>query len=1030
LLEAVFYATVFDETGRPVSRRTAAAIYTQNVFFGIGEDGWWYYPLNKVIQFPVIALNKLEQLVTAQAKVDIIKHEYRTVLTKSGSYFRYDSQKEDKLVSSNTIAIAGENTFYPFTPRSPGNYEIRIYVPGGNSYVKKEFYSYGGWGGDNSSFEVDNEGNIDIELDKAAHQTGETATLLFKAPFDGKMLVTMETDKVVSYQYITVSNRSASLNIKLTTDLLPNMYVTATLIKPHDVSDIPLTVAHGFQNIRVEEKSRKMEVQLIARQALRSRTHQKVTVKAAAGSYITLAAVDNGVLQVSGFETPDPYNYFYAKRALEVNGFDMYPLLFPELRSRLSSTGGDADVEMSKRTNPMPNKRVKVVSYWSGIAKANSSGEAEFEFDIPQFSGEIRLMAVAYKNESFGSKELAMKVADPIVVSTAMPRFLSPKDTISVPVTITNTTGKSTTAMAVLNVSSALEVVGSSQQVVVLNANSEGIALFQVIASQAVGAAKIIVNVQALGEKYIDETDITVRPASTLQKITGSGSIAGNAAEKVTIGLSDFMPGSSNYQLVVGRSPALELATQFAYLVEYPYGCTEQTVSAAFPQLYYGDLADLLNSGKANKAAANANIQEAIRKIKLRQLYNGGITLWDGEGTEHWWATVYAAHFLMEAEKAGYDVDKDLLETLFNYLNNKLRNRATINYYYNQNQQKKIAPKEVAYSLYILSLAGRPNIGVMNYYKANPALLALDSRYLLSAAYAVAGDKVKFRDLLPTSFTGEIAVAQTGGSFYSDIRDESIALNVLIDVDPANGQIPVMAKHIVQQLKQRSWYSTQESAFSFLALGKLAKAANKSTITATINVNGKTAGNLTSGSIKLNTKQLGNNAVDIVTKGDGRLYYWWQSEGISVSGGYKEEDNYIKVRRKFFDRYGHIINGNTFKQNDLLVVQLSLEKSYAGSIDNIVLTDLLPAGFEIENPRTKELPGMEWIKDAATPTSMDVRDDRINLFVNLNNNRQNYYYSVRAVSPGTYRMGPASADAMYNGEYHSYNGAGVIKVIK
>ena len=1030
LLEATFYATVFDETGRPVSRSAAAAIYTQSVFYGIGEDGWWYYPLNKAIQFPVIAVNKTEQLATAQAKVEVIKHDYRTVLTKSGSYFRYESQKEDKLVSSNTITVTGENTSYPFTPRSPGNYELRVYVPGGNSYVKKEFYSYGGWGGDNSSFEVDNEGNIDISLDKTSYNTGENVKALFKTPFSGKMLVTVENDKVVSYQYVTVDNRSASLDLKLTVDHLPNAYITATLIKPHDVSDIPLTVAHGFQNIRVEEKSRKIDVQVIAQQAVRSRTHQKVKVKAEAGSYITLAAVDNGVLQVSGFETPDPYNYFYAKRALEVNGYDMYPLLFPELRAKLSSTGGDGDLEMSKRTNPMPNKRIKIVSYWSGIAKANGSGEAEFEFDIPQFSGEIRLMAVAYKNESFGSKDLGMKVADPIVLSTAMPRFLSPKDTVSVPVTITNTTNKSATATAVLSVSSPLQVIGSAQQSVALNANSEAVALFQVIASPTISTGKVKVEVQALGEKFTDETEIAVRPASTLQKMTGSGSIAGNASEHVTIGLSDFMTGSSDYQLVVSRSPALELTNQFAYLVEYPYGCTEQTVSAAFPQLYYGDLADLLNTGKASKASANYNIQEAIRKIKLRQLYNGGITLWDGEGTEHWWASVYAAHFLIEAQKAGYDVDKSLLQTLLNYLNNKLRNRETIMYYYNQNQQKKIAPKEVAYSLYVLALAARPNISVMNYYKANIALLALDSHYLLSAAYAVAGDKTKFRELLPASFSGEVSVAQTGGSFYSDIRDESIALNVLIDADAANAQIPVMAGHVVEKLKQRTWYSTQESAFSFLALGKLAKASNKSTVTAAINVNGKAVGTMTAGSVKLNAKQLGGNAVDIATKGDGRLYYWWQSEGISVSGAYKEEDNYIKVRRKFYDRYGRIINGNTFKQNDLVVVQLSLEKSYIGSVENIVLTDLLPAGFEIENPRTKELPGMEWIKDAATPTAMDVRDDRINLFVDLHNSKQTYYYSVRAVSPGIYRMGPASADAMYNGEYHSYNGAGVIKVVK
>ena len=144
----------------------------------------------------------------------------------------------------------------------------------------------------------------------------------------------------------------------------------------------------------------------------------------------------------------------------------------------------------------------------------------------------------------------------------------------------------------------------------------------------------------------------------------------------------------------------------------------------------------------------------------------------------------------------------------------------------------------------------------------------------------------------------------------------------------------------------------------------------------------------------------------------------------------KETDNYLKVRKHFFDRYGKPISGNTFKQNELIIVQISLDKSFSNDIQNVVITDLLPAGFEIENPRTKDIPGMDWIKDASTPTALDVRDDRINLFVNSENLRQNYYYAVRAVSPGVYKMGPVSADAMYNGEYHSYNGGGLIKVLE
>jgi hypothetical protein len=309
-------------------------------------------------------------------------------------------------------------------------------------------------------------------------------------------------------------------------------------------------------------------------------------------------------------------------------------------------------------------------------------------------------------------------------------------------------------------------------------------------------------------------------------------------------------------------------------------------------------------------------------------------------------------------------------------------------------------------------------------------MLALDSRYLLAAAYAQSGDRKSFTATLPASFSGEQSIAQTGGSFYSDVRDEAISLNVLMDVDPGNAQVPVMAKHVSAYLKERRWLSTQERAFSFLALGKLAKNAVNSNISAEITVNGKVAGKFSGKDMKLDAKALGGNNIDITSKGNGRLYYYWIAEGVSATGSYKEEDSYLKVRRQFYTRNGQPISGNRFQQNDLVIVKISLEKTFSTPVENVVITDILPAGFEIENPRTKEIPGMDWIKDAQTPTALDVRDDRIHLFVDMHSGRQTYYYAVRAVSPGVYRMGPVSADAMYNGEYHSYHGAGVVEVRK
>jgi uncharacterized protein YfaS (alpha-2-macroglobulin family) len=818
--------------------------------------------------------------------------------------------------------------------------------------------------------------------------------------------------------------------LKLNAEAVPNAYITATLIKPHGISDIPLTVAHGFENILVEEKSRKIAVEVLAKKSARSRTQQEVRIKAEPNSLVTLAAVDNGVLQVSDFKSPDPYGYFYARRALGVTDYDVYPLLLPELRARLSSTGGDSETDMTKRTNPMPSRRIKILSYWSGIRKADGNGEAVFQVTIPQFSGEVRLMAVSYKNDHFGSSESTMKIADPLVLSMAVPRFLSPSDSIIVPVTITNTTASPATGSARINASGGILVSGIKELPFTIPANSEKRLYFTVTAAPVIGTGKISLEVNGPGSKFNDETEISVRPAASLQKNTGSGNISAGSTQMINYDNSDFIPSSISRQLLLTRFPGAGLSKYLGDLLEYPYGCTEQTVSIAFPQLYFGEISDALHVSRGSRATANFNVQEAIRKIKMRQLYNGAVTLWDDERSANWWTSIYAANFLLEANKAGFDVDKSLLETLLGYINASLKDRKTIYYYYNRDQVKQIVPKEVIYGLYVLALASKPNAALMNYYKANPTLLSLDCKYLLAAAYALSGDRNSFRQFLPTHFQGETANTETGGSFSSDIRDEAMALNVLLDVDPGNPQVPEMAKHISEKLKQRYWYSTQELVFGFLSLGKIAKQQGNSTATAEIRIQGKKVADFNGTDIKLTAAQLKAGRPEIVATGKGNLYYFWEEEGISAGGTMKESDNYLKIRKHFFDRYGKPINGNIFKQNELVIVQLSLEKSFINDIQNIVITDLLPAGFEIENPRTKDIPGMDWIKDAYTPTALDVRDDRINFFVNSKNIRQNYYYAVRAVSPGFFKMGPVSADAMYDGEYHSYNGAGTIKIIE
>ncbi|MGV3587553.1 MAG: alpha-2-macroglobulin family protein, partial [Adhaeribacter sp.] len=774
-----------------------------------------------------------------------------------------------------------------------------------------------------------------------------------------------------------------------------------------------------------------LAVAITAPEESRSKRVQPVSVRTAPGAEVTLAVVDEGILQLKDYVTPDPHGYFYQKRALEVNAYDLYPFLFPELSGRRSSFGGDG-FDLAKRINPLTSKRVKLVSVWSGHLKANSNGEAKVNVNIPEFSGALRIMAVAYKENAFGSAEKTMRVSDPVVISTALPRFVGPKDTLVVPVTLSNTTAKLATVNSNITTTGPLRVVGAAGQSTTLKPNSEAQVVYKLVASSGIGQASVTVGVNALGEKFSNQTDITVRPIAPLTKLTGAGSLK-DGANAVISPAHDFIPASTASRLVVSSSPIAQFTDDITFLLQYPHGCLEQTVSKAFPLLYYSDLAKSLQQDR-NTRTYNPNylVQEAIIKIENMQQYDGGFTYWPGGTNTDWWTSAYASHFLLEARKAGYPVNKPVLDKALTYLQRKVKTKGMEEYrFYNasrQVQSKFIAAHENTYSLYVLSLAQQPDWATMNYYKAKPELLSLDARYLLASTYALSGRRESFNQLLPRSFTGESALRALDGSFYSVTRDMALSLNGLLEADPDNAQIGTLARHLSQELRYTRWYNTQERAFALMALGKMAR-RSQGNLTARITQNGKNIGSFSGKDVSLANK-LNSSNLNIQTSGKGTLYYFWEVEGISQSGSYKPEDNLLQVRKTFFDRNGREIQNNTVKQNDLVVVRIALQSLDGRNVPNVAITDLLPAGFEIENPRLLTEREFKWLNDQKpdVPDYTDIRDDRINLYATARPKPQYFYYQVRAVTQGTFQLGPVGADAMYNAEYHSYSGGGMFRV--
>ncbi|WP_114781259.1 alpha-2-macroglobulin family protein [Botryobacter ruber] len=1030
LLDGSLYTTVLDESGRPVNRLSKIDLSTQEAFYGI-KDFDAYVSTRKQLNIPLLALNRKGQPIAAKAQVQLVRYTYESVVSRHRDRYNYNSQRKENVVRSSIVSIPASGAVFKFTPVTSGEYELRVMRPGASNYVAQSFYAYG-WGDtESTSFEVNTEGEVDIAFDKESYEVGDEAKILFKAPFAGKLLVTVERERVLSHFYLETDKKAASISLPIKDEHLPTAYITATALRPVKDNNMPLTIARGFKPLTVTKKSTQLPVVITSPEVSRSKQTQLVTIKTTPDTEVTLAVVDEGILQLKDYKTPDPHGFFYQKRALEVNTYDLYPFLFPELGSSRSSVGGDG-YDLSKRINPLTSKRVKLVSLWSGHLRTNSNGEATVRVKIPEFSGAVRLMAVAYNDKAFGAADKMMRVSDPVVISAGLPRFLSPRDTLLVPVTLSNTTATKASAASSIAVTGPLRVVGTAAQSASIGANSEAQVVYKLVAQPAIGQASVKVAVKALGELFSSSTDISVRPAAPLVKKTGAGALQ-NAATAEIKPEHDFIPSSVSSKLVVSSSPLVQFTDDITYLLRYPHGCLEQTTSTAFPLLYYTDLAKSLNQEQKGRTFnPNYLVQEAITKIELMQQYDGGFTYWPGAANTVWWSSAYATHFLLEARKAGFPVSNPVLDKALVYLQRKVKGKGMEEYHYydasRQLKSKYIASRETVYSLYVLGLAGKTDWATMNYYKAKPDLLSRDARYMLASTYALNGRRESFNQLLPNSFDSEISVRALDGSFYSPMRDMAISLNSLLEADAGHPQVGTLSRHLSQELKTGRWFNTQERAFALMALGKMASKSAGSQ-SAKVYHDGKQVATYSGKDLSLHNS-LNRGDISIRSNGKGNLYYFWEVEGISQSGSYKEEDNYLKVRKAYFDRNGRQITSNSFKQNDLVVVRIALQSLDGRNIPNVAITDLLPAGFEIENPRLMTPREFQWLKEhnPATPDHLDIRDDRIHLYTTARPKEQVFFYQVRAVTKGDFQAGPVGADAMYNAEYHSYHGAGEVRV--
>ena len=1030
-LQAQISARVQETGGRGVNSLRRVNVDPYPYYLGLKrKTPDEYAEPGKEIEFEYVALSPkgegTEEVKTGGLKAEFYKDVWNTVLrrTSTGNY-NYESKRDSVLLNSMTVDSGASKGSFVFTAPEFGSYRVVLTDPKGGASTQVQFYA-SGWGF--SPWAVENPARIDLGLEKAEYMPGETAKLQVRAPFSGKLLITVEREGVYYTETHTLDGNTATIEIPVSEKYRPNAYVTATLVRGvKELEPGSAGRAFGAIPINVDRTANKIDVEITAPEEIRPLTPLEIGVKTLPGATVTIAAVDEGILQLIDQKTADPFTYFYRKLALEVAAYDTFSLLLPDVSLGLSPPGGGFGARKEMQfLSTQGIRRVKPVAYWSGVLKADAEGKAVFKFDMPQFQGAVRIMAVAVRGEEFGSSEKFTRVKSPIVLLPTAPRFFSLNESVVIPVSVRNDTKKD----GVFTVNTVITGPGSITQMksdtdakekadnakeakieAEIPDGGEKTIYFVVDTADETGAISLNITASGNGESTSSDMDVPVLPDLPLSRAENIGSIKNADTELAIDNPESYRAGTINRELYVSKLPLIQFSGKLEYLLQYPYGCLEQVTSRVFPLVYLSDIAKEIDPDVFKKADPAAMVQEGIRQIGTMQVAGGGFSLWPGGVEPEPWVSIYAAHFLVEARKAGYFVDDSLYSGMIEYLKNVAKAKPD----YSTGELER-----AVYALYVLSRDGKPDMSTMDFIRnRHLGELTVESKALLGGAYAAAGNAAALEELLKGLNDVEEVARQTGGNFNSTIRNRAILLLAILDVNPEDPRVPVLVERLSRDAQVNAWWTTQESSFALLAIGQFVKRQSETPpYTGKVYVGDEEKATFSSEATLSLTDITGDKPVRIKMDAgfkEGSAFYTLITSGFPTRKGFKPVQDGLLVEREFLTRDGAPLDPNNIEQGDLVVVRTKLQ-SASGSLQNVVIENLLPSGFEVENPRLKTTETLSWATgDSVEPAYLDIRDDRILIFTDLPDAKwYNYYALLRVVNPGTFTVPPVQAEAMYS----------------
>ncbi|OYQ37905.1 hypothetical protein CHU92_07250 [Flavobacterium cyanobacteriorum] len=902
-----------------------------------------------------------------------------------------------------------------------GRYMVRVKdVEGGHSSGETVYIDYPYWSGRSRNTTGEEAKMLMFTTDKEKYNVGEKAHISFPSSEGGRALISLENgSKVVKTYWAETKKGETNVDIPVTPQMAPNVYVHITLLQPHasTKNDSPIRL-YGIVPIEVVDKNTILEPQIAMPDVLRpqQKTTIKVSEKTGKAMTYTIAIVDDGLLDLTRFKTPNAWNDFYAKEALGVKTWDVYDDVIGAYGGQVNqvfSIGGDEDLGGGKAKKA---NRFKPVVIYLGPFSLGKGETKSHTIKLPQYVGSVRTMVVAANAgaSAYGSAEKTTQVKSPLMLLASLPRKVTQKERVTLPVTVFAMENQVKNVTLQIKTNNGLKVIGAAKQNLSFAQPDEKVAYFDLEVGDLAGIGRVTVTATSGREKasYDVELDI-MNPNPVTQDYKELVLAPGKSA---TIDWKAFgIAGSNTARLEVSSFPSIDFNRRLEYLIQYPHGCLEQVTSGAFPQLYLADIADI---DQARKDKIQKNITAAIQKLSQYQVANGGFSYWPGNMNPDDWGSSYVGHFFIEAEKKGYVLPPNAKKQWLNYQLKMAREWRYNDAYHNDFAQ--------AYRLYTLALEGSPDLSSMNRLRETGGI-SNESKLRLAAAYALAGQRNVGQALLNQTILDDDNSPYRYYYYGSPERNRAMALETLVILGQKEKAF-VMANKLAKQMGSGEWMSTQTTAYCLYAMSRFAMANGGKGINVTYTVQGKANAIATGKTFAGRDLTVsGKNAVTIKNNDKNTLYIKVNYSGILPVGQEQAIQRGLSTDIVFKDRGGKVINPSALAQGTEFVAEVTVSNRKGEYVDNVALTQIIPSGWEIVNTRFTDFG--EFADNKVDYT--DIRDDRTNFYFGLRaNETKTFRILLNASYPGSFYLPGVQAEAMYDNSFTARTKGQWVKVIR